>query len=156
MTQKTFEIQGLGKCLVGTYTIRNLTKYFQCSPEQLLLIGSQSGNEYEFNSYLLKYSHENYLVQSKGAAGLKEKSIIDIDLILDENPLKNADFDNIVNALCLCIYGISKDDYIKKIQEIIASENSESQSETETDSEKKSLTSPSSGETLTKSLGETE
>lgn len=153
MTQKPFEIQGLGKCLVGTYTIRNLTKYFQCSPEQLLLIGSQSGNEYEFNSYLLKYSHENFLVQSKGAAGLKEKSIIDIDCILDENPLQNSDFDNIVNALCLSIYGISKDEYIKKIQEAIESEN---KVEPEEETEKKSLTTPSSGETLTKSLGETE
>lgn len=150
MTQKTFEIQGLGKCLVGTYTIRNLTKYFQCKPNELLFIGSQSGNECEFKSYLLKYAHENYLVQSKGAAGLKEKSIIDIDLMLDENPLKTSDYENIANALCLCVYGISQEDYIKKIQEIIASENSESQSETETDSEKKSLTSPSSGETLTK------
>lgn len=153
MTQKPFEIQGLGKCLVGTYTIRNLTKYFQCSPEQLLLIGSQSGNEYEFNSYLLKYSHENFLVQSKGAAGLKEKSIIEIDLILDEHPLQNSDFDNIVNALCLCIYGISKDEYIKKIQEAI---ESETKVEPEEETEKKSLTIQSSGETLTKSLGETE
>lgn len=146
MTQKPFEIQGLGKCLVGTYAIRNLTKYFQCSPEQLLLIGSQSGNEYEFNSYLLKYSYENFLVQSKGAAGLKEKSIIEIDLILDGNPLQNSDFDNIVNALCLSIYGISKDDYIKKIQEVINSENSQ----VEPEEEKKSLTTESSGETLTK------
>lgn len=153
MTQQPFEIQGLGKCLVGTYTIRNLTKYFQCSPEQLLFIGSQSGNEYEFNSYLLKYSHENFLVQSKGAAGLKEKSIIDIDLILDENPLQNKDFDNIVNALCLSVYGISRDEYVKKIQEIIESENKQSEPEQE---EKKSLTMPSSGETLTKSLGVTE
>lgn len=153
MTQKPFEIQGLGKCLVGTYTIRNLTKYFQCSPEQLLLIGSQSGNEYEFNSYLLKYSHENFLVQSKGAAGLKEKSIIEIDLTLDEHPLQNTDFDNIVNALCLCIYGISKDEYIKKIQEAI---ESETKVEPEEETEKKSLTISSSGETLTKSLGETE
>ena len=153
MTQKPFEIQGLGKCLVGTYTIRNLTKYFQCSPEQLLLIGSQSGNEYEFNSYLLKYSHENFLVQSKGAAGLKEKSIIDIDCILDEHPLQNSDFDNIVNALCLSIYDISKDEYIKKIQEAIESEN---KVEPEEETEKKSLTTPSSGETSTKSLGETE
>lgn len=153
MTQKPFEIQGLGKCLVGTYTIRNLTKYFQCSPEQLLLIGSQSGNEYEFNSYLLKYSHENFLVQSKGAAGLKEKSIIEIDLILDEHPLQNTDFDNIVNALCLCIYGISKDEYIKKIQEAI---ESETKVESEEETEKKSLTIPSSGETLIKSHGETE
>ena len=154
MTQKPFEIRGLGKCLVGTYTVRNITKYFQCSPEKLLLIGSQSGNEYEFNSYLLKYSHENFLVQSKGAAGLKEKPIVEIDAILDEYPLQNGDFDNIVNALCLSIYGISKDEYVKKIQEAILSESN--QTESESNDEKKSSTIQSTGETLTKSLGETE
>lgn len=147
MTQKPFEIKGLGKCLVGTYTIRNLTKYFQCSPEQLLFVGSQSGNEYEFNSYLLKYAYENFLVQSKGVAGLKEKSIIDIDLILDEYPLQKTDFDNIVNALCLSIYGISKEEYLNKIQEAISSETNQSEPE---ESEKKSLTTQDTGETSTK------
>ena len=153
MINKHFEIEGLGKCLVGTYTIRNLTKHFKCSPEQLLFIGSQDGNEYEFNSYLLKYARENWLVQNKSAAGLVEVSPIDIDCLLDENPLTPDHYEKIVNSICICVYGMSKDDYVKKINDLVKSKD---ESTDEEEPEKKSLTTSSSGGELTNSLGGTE
>ena len=151
MTAKPFEKKGLGKCLVGTYTVRNLTKYFNCYPQELFTVGLNPGNQYEFYSYLLKYSFENALIQSEGIQKFKEKSVEEIDLILDEYPLNEKDYEEIAKALCMYIFGMTAEDYDKK-----SKEKANEKQNLEEENEKKSLTTSSSGGTLIKSLGETE
>lgn len=151
MTAKPFEKQGLGKCLVGTYAIRHLTKYFNCYPQELFTIGLNPGNQYEFYSYLLKYSFENALIQFEGMQKFKEKPVEEIDLILDEYPLNEKDYEEIAKSLCMYVFGMTAEEYEKKSKEKVAEKQT-----LEEETQKKSLTISSSGETSTKSLGETE
>jgi len=152
MTLKTFEKSGLGKCLIGTYTIRNLTKHFQCRPENLLFVGSDAGKEYEFNSYLLKFSYENALIQAKGAAGLKDKPIEEIDILLDEYPLEQKDFEYIADALCMSIHKMTYQEFADKIKELVKQQYEQENEE----DVKKNMITTNTGEELTNSLGETE
>ncbi len=152
MTLKPFEIKGLGKCLVGTYTVRHLTKYFQCSPEQLLFIGSQSGIEFEFISYLLKFSRENFLIQSGKPSDMQDLPIASIDSVLDENPLETADYNTIVDALCMSVHRMTKDEFIAKIEKATKGQEKENAD----DDLKKNTIGTTTGKDLTNSLGDTE
>jgi len=148
MTAKPFEKKGLGKCLVGTYAIRHLTKYFNCYPQELFTIGLNPGNQYEFYSYLLKYSFENALIQFEGIQKFKEKPVEEIDLILDEYPLSESDYEEIAKALCMYVFGMTAEEYEKKSKEKV-----DEKQKLEEGNEKKSLTTSSFGETLTEWIG---
>ena len=116
MTNKPFEINGLGTCLVGTYTIRHLTKYFKCLPNQLLFISIEPGVQYEFYSYLLKYSRENAIIQQQGLDKFKEIRVEEIDLILDEFPLSDADNEKLADALYVNLLGMTAKEFAEKIK----------------------------------------
>jgi hypothetical protein len=137
-----FEIKGLGKCLVGTYAKRHLTKHFACSPQDLLFLAAKEGYNLEFTVYVLKFCFENAQIQEKGTGGYKEKSIDEIDSFLDENDISPSEYDALYNALWLSITGLTFDEYKANLEK----ENAKIEPSEE---EKKSLTIESSGETLT-------
>jgi len=138
-----FEITGLGKCLVATYAIRNLTKHFACTPQDLLFIAGKAGYDLEFTSYLLKYAWENAQIQANGAAGLKIKAVEDIDFFLDENKITDDQYSKMYDALWISITGLSYSDFVEKNKN----------KSVEPEEEKKSLTTSSTGESLTNTLG---
>lgn len=146
MTNKPFEINGLGTCLVGTYTIRHLTKYFKCSPSELFYIAIEAGNQLEFYSYLLKFAYENALIQQKGLDKFKEMPVEQIDMTLDEFPLSKADDEKISTALCMNIFGMTAQEFSEKI-------NGKSDVQTQEDSDKKKVIGLTTGEESTNSLG---
>jgi hypothetical protein len=148
MTNKPFDINGLGTCLVGTYTIRHLTKYFKCNPSQLFFIAIEAGNQLEFYSYLLKFAYENALIQQKGLEKFKEMPVEEIDMILDEFPLSTADDEKISTALCMNIFGMTAKEFSEKI-------NGKTEEQTKEDSDKKKVIGLTIGEESTNLLGAT-
>jgi hypothetical protein len=140
-----FQITGLGDCLVGTYALRNLTKYFQCTTQELLFLAGNAGKELEFTVYLLKFSYENALIQSGGAGALKIKPVEEIDLFLDTNEISTEQYKKAFDALWISIVGMTAEEYVEK--------NTKKDDSKPVEEEKKiGLTT---GETLTKSDLET-
>ncbi len=146
MTNKPFEINGLGTCLVGTYTIRHLTKYFKCNPSDLFYIAIEAGNQYEFYSYLLKFAYENALIQQKGLEKFKEMPVEQIDMTLDEFPLSKADDEKISTALCMNIFGMTAQEFSEKLK-------GKADEQTQADNDKKKAIGLTTGEESTNSLG---
>lgn len=138
-----FEVTGLGKCLVGTYAIRNLTKHFACTPQDLLFLPTKDGYDLEFTSYMLKFCNENAQIQAQGAAGLKVKAVEDIDMFLDENTISGEQYSKMYDALWLSIAGMTATEFMEKNKSKAP----------EPEEEKKSLTTLTTGENLTSTLG---
>lgn len=142
-----FQINGLGRCLVGTYALRGLTKHFSCSPQDLLFLAAKEGMSLEFTSYLLKYTYENGQIQEKGAGKYEIKAVEDIDLFLDTNTIDSKEYEAMYDALWLSITGVTYKEYVAKLEE---ADKREIQSE----EEKKSLTMQHFGESLTSTVVE--
>ena len=141
-----FQITGLGNCLVGTYALRNLTKHFQCTSQDLLFLAGNAGKELEFTVYLLKFGYENALIQAGGASALKIKPVEEIDLFLDTNDISSEQYKKAFDALWISIVGMTAEEYVEK--------NVKKDEEKAVEEEKKiGLTT---GETLTKSDSETD
>ncbi len=140
-----FEINGFGKCLVGTYALRNLTKHFACSPEQLVSIPLTHGMELEWKSYMLKYSYENANKLPNG--GYVEKKIEEVENFLDEYDFQVSDWDNMYNALWLATFGMTVQEFSEKV-------DNEKKKEQPIEEEKKSNPTMTTGEQLISSPGQ--
>lgn len=135
-----FEIVGFGKCLVGTYALRNLTKHFACSPQQLVSIPLTDGMELEWKSYMLKYCFENANKLPNG--NYVEKKIEEVESFLDDYDWQTADWDNMYNALWIASFGMTVQEFAEKVKK-------EGNANPDNEEEKKSLTITNTGEPLT-------
>ena len=115
-----FEVKGLGKCLVGTYALRHLTKHFACNSAALLYMAAEPGMSLEFTVHLLKYAYENALIQEHGAAGLKDKPVEEIDLVVDmlDNETDSDTYTKMYDALWISVVGMTSKEYEEKNKEI--------------------------------------
>ena len=134
-----FDTPGLGKCLVGTYTIRKLTKHFNCTANELGLLPSKPGVGVEVISYLVKFSYENAQIQEKGIGGMIEKPLEEIENVIDSIEDDSEFYPSMFEALSLSLWG-------KTLEEVKGEQTPEQTEE----AKKKNTTTTNTGKKSTK------